>query len=376
MNSKFDKLFEQFEFPNGATIKNRLIMAPMTTWAANDDGTISEAELSYYASRVNGVGMAITGCSHVTENGVGFSNEFAAYDDKFIPSLKKLADTLKAGGAKAILQILHAGNKAIPALIPNGDVVSSSPVETESTAFVKGLIPRELSHEEILEMIQSFGETTRRAIEAGFDGIELHGAHGFLFQNFFSPYFNQRTDEWGGSLENRLRFPLEVVKEVKKVIKEYSKSPFILGYRFSPDEPQERGLRFEDTKILINHLIEEELDYVHASLSNVLTAKPIDSEDEKTILELIIETVDNKIPLLAAGTIRKPDTAIQAVELGLPLVVLGQALVINPTWAELVKNGEEDKIETKLNLSKTEELFIPEKLSNVIKAMNGWFEVE
>lgn len=376
MNSKFNKLFEQFQFPNGATVKNRLVMAPMTTWAANDDGTISDAELAYYASRVNGVGMTITACTHITPNGIGFLNEFAAYDDKFIPSLKKLADTLKSGGSKAILQILHAGNKAVPTLIPNGDVVSSSPVETESTIFTKGIIPRELSHQEVLDMVHAFGEATRRAIEAGFDGVELHGAHGFLFQNFFSPYFNQRTDEWGGSLENRLRFPLEVIKEVKRVIEKHAKNPFILGYRFSPDEPQDGGLRFEDTKVLINHLIEEKLDYIHASLANVLESKPFDSQDEKTILELIIETVDNRIPLLAAGTIRKPDTAIKAVELGLPLVALGQALIMNPTWVELVENGEEDKIKMKLNLLKTEELFIPENLSNMIKAMNGWFEVE
>ncbi|WP_460151706.1 oxidoreductase, partial [Priestia megaterium] len=136
--------------------------------------------------------LVITGCTHVTPNGIGFTNEFAAYDDTFMPGLRKLAEAAKSGGAPAILQIFHAGNKALPDLIPNGEVVSSSAVETEATGFAPSVLPRELSHEEILDIIHAFAETTRRAIEAGFDGVELHGAHGFLMQNFFSPFFNRR----------------------------------------------------------------------------------------------------------------------------------------------------------------------------------------
>ena len=213
-------LFEPFGFANGLTLRNRVVMAPMTTWSANDDGTVSDEEVSYYRRRVNGVGLVLTGCTHVSPNGIGFTGEFASYDDSFTPSLRRLAEAAKSGGAPAILQIFHAGNKAVPELIPGGEVVSASSLQAPVDPFnAKEVTTRALSHDEILDLISAFGETTRRAIEAGFDGVELHGAHGFLIQNFFSPLYNQRDDEWGGSPENRMRFPLAVVREVKRVIR-------------------------------------------------------------------------------------------------------------------------------------------------------------
>lgn len=376
MNKKYNNLFETFTFKNGVTLKNRVVMAPMTTWSSNDDYTVSDEELTYYQKRVNGVGLVITGCTHVQPNGIGFTNEFAAYDDKFIPSLRKLAGAAKSGGAPAILQIFHGGNKALPALTPNGEVVSSSALETEASDFAPSVLPRELSHDEILEVIHAFGETTRRAIEAGFDGVEIHGAHGFLLQNFFSPFFNRREDEWGGSLENRLRFPLAVVQEIKNVIKKHATKPFILGYRISPDEHQTGGLRMKDTYELINRLIEANVDYVYASLANALSSKPVDSKDDKTYLELIAEHVNNRVPVIAAGSMVTADDVKTALDKGLSLAAIGHTLIMNPDWVEKVQNGKEGEIETALKASKINEIEIPEKLWNVIQASGPWFKVE
>ena len=320
--------------------------------------------------------MVITGCTRVQPNGIGFANEFAAYDDRFIPSLRKLAEAAKSGGAQAILQIFHAGNKALPAFTPNGDVVSSSALETEATAFAPSVTPRELSHDEILEVIHAFGEMTRRAIEAGFDGVELHGAHGFLLQNFMSPFFNRREDQWGGSLENRLRFPVAVIREIKSVIKKLATKPFTLGYRISPDEPQEGGLRMQDTYALIERLIEEDVDYVHASLASALTSKPVDSQDEKTYLELIVEHVDGRIPVLAAGSMVTPDDVASGLDKGLSLAVVGQGLIMNPDWIEKVQNGQESEIQTTIKASTVSELELPEKLWGVIQASGPWFKLE
>ncbi|GAS81869.1 NADH-dependent flavin oxidoreductase [Paenibacillus amylolyticus] len=376
MNAQYNNMFESFTLNNGVTLRNRIVMAPMTTWSSNDDYTVSDAEENYYKKRVNGVGLVITGCTHVQPNGIGFTNEFAGYDDAFIPSLRKLADAAKSGGAAAVLQIFHAGNKALPNLTPNGEVVSSSAVQTEATGFAPSVLPRELSHDEILDVIHAFGETTRRAIEAGFDGVEIHGAHGFLLQNFFSPFFNRREDQWGGSIENRLRFPLAVIDEMKRVIQKHATKPFILGYRISPDEHQEGGLRMKDTYVLIDRLIEVGVDYIHASLGDVFTSKPADTQDEKTHLEFIAEHVRGRVTLLAAGSMVTPEDVNKAMNQGISLAAIGQTLIMNPDWVEKVQGGRESEIQTTIKASKVNELELPEKLWGFIQASGPWFNIE
>ncbi|SEE66384.1 2,4-dienoyl-CoA reductase [Rhizobiales bacterium GAS188] len=376
MNKIRHKLFEPFAFANGIALRNRVVMAPMTTWAGNAAGTVSDEELAYYRRRVNGVGLVITGCTHVLPNGMGFTHEFASYDDNFVPSLRRLAEAAKSGGASAVLQIFHAGNKAVPELVPDGEVVSASTVTTEAGPFSPAVTPRALANQEILHVVRAFGEATRRAIEAGFDGIELHGAHGFLIQNFLSPRFNRRTDEWGGSRENRMRFPLAVVEEVKRVIDAHATRPFLLGYRISPDEPDEGGLRIDDTLVLLDRLIDSGIDYIHASLTNLLGAKPIGHAGERTTAELILERVGGRLPVIAAGQVRKPDQAEIALELGLSLVAVGQGLVMNPDWVELAKSNLDERIDTALSPSKVPLIAIPGKLWTVMEATTGWFTLQ
>lgn len=253
-------------------------------------------------------------------------------------------------------------------------MVSASAVAVGSAPFVSGTpVPRALAHEEILDIIVAFGQTTRRAIEAGFDGVELHGAHGFLLQNFFSPIYNTRNDQWGGSAEKRISFPLEVGKEVKKVINEYANRPFLLGYRISPEEPQKESYKVEDTYPLIDKLIELEIDYLHASLTTVLESRPVGEENGKTLASLIVEQVNGRIPVIAAGQVKTPEQANQALKLGLSLVAIGQALIINTNWISIAENS--GNVQEVLSLSKVPELSIPEKLWNVIDTAKGWFPV-
>lgn len=367
-------LFQSFSLTKDIILRNRIIMAPMTTWSANDDGTISEQELQYLRQRVQGVGLVITGCTHVSENGIGFTNEFAAFDDRFIPSLRELAQTAKSGGAPAILQIFHAGNKALPDLIPNKDVVSASAMNTPTGSFVDSrMMSRALAQNEVLDIVHAFGETTRRAIEAGFDGVELHGAHGFLIQNFFSPLFNQRTDEWGGTLEKRMNFPLAVVNEVKRVITQYAQKPFVLGYRMSVEEYDENGLRISDSLQLIDRLVEAKIDYLHVSLTDILNSKTVQNTDNILTIQYIMEHIKNRIPLISAGKIRTPVQAEQALTLGLPLVAIGKAIVMNPNWVELAQN-ESEQILLELEINRRDpDLYIPDDLWNEIETRKGWF---
>lgn len=373
-----DPIFQPFTFANGITLKNRVVMAPMTTWSSNEDETISNEELAYYRSRAHGVGLVLTGCTHVQPSGIGFTHEFAAYDDRFIPSLRKLASAAKSGGATAVLQLFHAGNKAVPELIPNGELVSASAVAAPKGPFNDGkLASRALTEQEILDVIRDFGEATHRAIEAGFDGIELHGAHGFLIQNFLSPLFNQRTDKWGGTLENRMRFPLEVVREVRRVISEYADRPFLLGYRISPEEPGEGALRIDDALALADQLANEgHIDYLHTSLYNILSGRSQEDTTGKTTAERFVEVIAERIPLMAAGEIRTPDEAREVVKMDLPMVVVGRSLVMNPNWVEMAQTGQESEIKMQLDSSSSAKaLQIPTKLWEVINATPGWFPV-
>lgn len=378
MTATFPSIFKKLDLSKDITLRNRIVMAPMTTWSANPDGTVSEEELAFYRRRATGAGMILTGCTHVMPNGIGFTDEFAAHDDRFIPSLRQLAEAAKSGGAPAILQIFHAGIKALPDLIPKGDIVSASQMTAKAGSFTeKKNTSRALSEEEIHEVINAFGEATRRAIEAGFDGVELHGAHGFLIQNFFSPLFNQRDDQWGGNLENRMRFPLALVEAVKKVITSHADRPFIVGFRVSPEEPEDGGLRVEDTCVLIDHLIENGVDYIHASLMDIENSRPIGAKSAERTVDLISKQIAGRVPLIAAGNIRTPLQAENVLKSGLSLVAVGKGLVINPDWVELAATDKAEKIDTSLDKAKVPQIDIPQKLWEVIKASvgSGWFPV-
>lgn len=368
------KLLTPFELIKGVELDNRIVMAPMTTWSSNEDFTVSTEELEWYKERVEGVGLVITGCTQVAPEGIGFTNEFAAYDDFFLPGLRQLAEVAKSGGAPAILQIFHAGNKAIPSLSPDGTVVSASAIKSEVTPFTTPDLaaPRALEESEIWDIIKAFGATTKRAIEAGFDGVEIHGAHGFLNQNFLSPLFNTRTDKWGGSLENRLRFSTEVVREVRRVIAEFATKPFVLGFRISPEELPKEGLRLRDSFGLIDRLIQEEVDYLHFSLFQVLTQKPLDSNTTKTITEVLASYINKRKPVIAAGQITTPSEASMALDLGLDMVAIGRGMVINPRWAKWANEGNEEEITMELNVDDAKLKKIPHGIISVVHNTTGW----
>lgn len=371
MNPSNQKFFSPYTFNNGVELKNRIIMAPMTNFSSNPDGTVSEEELAYYARRSKDVSMVITACTYVTPNGKGFHNEFAGDRDEMIPSLSQLAKTIQSQGAKAILQIFHGGRTCPPELVPHGDIVSASAVPAE-VAGAK--TPRALTETEVEEIVDAFGETARRAIEAGYDGVEIHGANGYLIQQFFSPHSNQREDRFGGSVEKRMTFPLAIVDKIKSVVKEHADDSFIVGYRFSPEEAETPGITMADTIKLVDTLAEKDLDYLHVSLQHFLSKARRGVEDvNKTRIDYLLETIDNRVPLIGVGSIYSAEDARKAFETGVPLLALGRELIIDPDWVQKVAEGREDEIVTEINKDKQEELVVPGPLWNVIMNTPGWF---
>lgn len=371
MNPTFNPLFQPFTFPSGLQVPNRIVMAPMTNWSSHPDGSVSEEELRYYERRSGQVGMVITACAYVTPNGKGFHGEFAADRDEMIPSLRRLASAIQSQGSKAILQLYHGGRECPAELVPEGDVVSAGNVPNAQNPSV---IPRTLTHDEIVSIIRDFGEATRRAIETGYDGVEIHGANGYLFQQFFSPHTNNRDDEWGGNLTKRMAFPLAVVDEVTRVVAEHGRENFAVGYRFSPEEAESPGITIPDTLELIEALVQRKLDYLHVSLMDY-SSRPRSGEDrDRSRMAVILDKIVGRVPLMGVGSICTAEDALNAYEIGVPLVALGRQLVVDPDWTKKIQQGHESKIALTLSADDQESLVIPDPMwKTIMNSPPGWF---
>ncbi|SDB81858.1 2,4-dienoyl-CoA reductase [Pelagirhabdus alkalitolerans] len=372
MNKQYQSLFEDFTFKSGVRLKNRVLMAPMTNFASDDDGMVTDEELAYYKERAGGVGALVTAVAYVTPGGKGFVNEISAASDATIPSLRKLADTIKGEGAKAILQIFHAGRMAPPELLPDNQPTSASAV---APLRPDALVPRELEDQEIKSIINDFAQATRRAIEAGFDGVEIHGANTYLIQQFFSPHSNRRTDQWGGTLEKRMTFPLAVIDAVKQSVSEHANEPFIVGYRLSPEEAENPGITIDDTLAFADELSKQDLDYLHISVQDFWQGSMRDDEDKKSRILKIHERIGDQLPIIGVGSLYSAEDVKSAIDTGVPLIALGRELIVDPKWVEKLESGEEDAIQTTLTKADQERLVVPNTLWQAITNTPGWFPV-
>ncbi|MEK3799878.1 NADH-dependent flavin oxidoreductase [Peribacillus sp. FSL H8-0477] len=372
MKANHQKIFEPFTFTSGVEVKNRIMLAPMTNYSSKDNDEVSESELAYYSERSGGVGAVITAVAYIEAGGKGFPGQFSAADDSFIPSLKKLADTIQSKGSKAILQIFHAGRMSPPDLLPDQQSVSASAVAVEQKS---AQVPREMTESEIQATIKNFGEATRRAIEAGYDGVEIHGANTYLLQQFFSPHSNRRTDQWGGSLEKRMAFPLAVIAEVKNTVAKFAKHPFIVGYRLSPEEGSNPGITLEDTLSFVDTLANQELDYLHISVMHFWNGSFRDKDKSESRIVKIHEKVGSRVPVIGVGSLHTPDEVVDALNTGVPFIALGRELLMEPRWVQKVEAGEEADIRTTLSKQAQQELVIPDPLWDRLINVPGWMPV-
>lgn len=324
----------------GKELKNRLIMAPMTTKQSFFNGAITSDEIHYYAQRAKGVAAVIVGAANVQADGKGWHGELSIESDDMIPGLTNLASVIKDKGAKAILQLFHAGRMTHKEVLFGKQPVSASAIKAirENTE-----LPRELSDEEILTMIKSFGEATKRAIESGFDGIEIHGANTYLLQQFFSPHSNRRNDRWGGNLEKRYTFIDEVIKEIYAVMDNMQANNFIVGYRFSPEEYEKPGISFSNTIYLIEQLKKTRIDYLHVSLDDYKRVSIDDNYKEKTILEYVHKSINDEKPLIGVGGVQTRKHVNDILE-NAEMVAVGRQLLIDPTWAQKILEQRDDDI--------------------------------
>ncbi|MDO8724118.1 MAG: NADH:flavin oxidoreductase, partial [Syntrophales bacterium] len=235
----YSELFSPLQIGN-LTLKNRITQAPIYTGYADGDGIVSQSILDHYAKGSRGgAALAVVEGTSVSASGNGLKNGIRAYEDKHIPCLSKLARGIRDNGALACIQLFHAGRYAL----------YSSPLSASAIPFSPApgvtVTPKEMTIEEIKEVIGDFASAARRVKQAGFDMLELHGATGYLIVQFLSPLTNKRTDQYGGDLENRLRFSLEVVDAVKKAVG----TDFPIGMRFLADDLLPGGYGLEDARV-------------------------------------------------------------------------------------------------------------------------------
>lgn len=361
------KLFEEMELKSGVRLKNRIMMAPMTIQAAYFDGTVTQEMIDYYAHRSGEVGAIIVESSFVEDKGRGFAGALGNNKDSQVKELRKLANAIKEKGSKAILQIYHAGRMAAPELNGGATPISASPV---SALRPEAVTPRQMMPVDIDKMIQNFADATRRAIEAGFDGVEIHGANTYLIQQFFSPHSNRREDKWGGSREARAKFPEAVMRAVQEEVKKQQAEHFIVGYRFSPEEIEEPGIRFEDTMYLLNRLAKLKPDYFHISMGSWNRSSIINKEDSQPLLEKYIEQQSEElaqIALIGVGGVGQRIDAEATLKAGYDLVAVGKAFLVEPNWVEKAKSDEE--IKDFADISEQNLLHVPEPLWDVMDFM-------
>lgn len=347
------KFLQPYTFKNGARIKNRVVIPPMTIQFSLEDGAVSRDDLFYAGLRAGGVGMFISPVANVTDDGKGFEGELSVADDRFIPGLAKLAAAMKKGGTKAILQIFHAGRMSNSKVLRGAQPVSASAIAAPREGMET---PRELTEVEIERIIKAFGEATRRAIQAGFDGVEIHGANTYLIQQFFSPHSNRRTDHWGGSVEKRMNFGLAVVQAAHRAVVKYADNHFLLGYRISPEEIEEPGIRLADTLQFIDELADQPLDYLHVSMGNVWRKSLNDPDEKRPTILRIKKQVQNRLPIVGVGSVETPADAEKVMDKGIDFVALGRESLREPQWVEKVEHGHEDAIRYQVDPDALDEL--------------------
>lgn len=322
-------------------LRNRVVMPAMGTNLANDDNSVSEANLAYIRRRCqSGAGLYITEIVAVHPDGCASPNSLAVFDDRFIPGLKKMVDSVHKEGGKIAMQLHHVGREGFFQL-KSGRAIAPSDVPS----LIYGIKPREMTTADIAEVIQAFGDAALRAKDAGFDAVEVHGAHGYLLMQFLSALSNQRQDEYGGTMIKRARFVIEVLNEVRLRVGE----AFPISLRISVNEAIKGGYTAEDMQAIVPEFVNAGADIIHASFGTHgspagITIPPVEYEPGFNIgLARKMKDVVN-VPVIGVGRFTDPALADQAIARGdADLVAFGRQHLADPDFLSNAIKGRREK---------------------------------
>lgn len=373
-------VWSPFRFNCGREMANRFAIAPLTTDASHEDGTVSEHELEFVRRRAaGGFGAVISSAAYVEEDGRSWQGIGVAHE-AHVPGLRRLAEAMRAAGSLAILQIYDGGRIARPELIGEQRLRAPSAVASLRPG---AKTPRAMTSDEVEALIASFRRAASLARKAGFDGVEVHGANHYAVHQFFSPRANHRTDHWGGTLERRMNFPLAVAQAVRDALG----GELIAGFRVTPFEAEADGYTLEDSKLLCGELAKLGLDYISVSLDDYRMSRPAGEtrvydrpvEKSNTPAESPItafaRVIAGRSAVMASGGIKTCRDAEGAIEMGADLVAVGRAVVVDPEWLAKVRSRREASILA--GLPKDERaiaaaLSIPPRMVEYLLSRPGW----
>jgi dimethylglycine catabolism A len=327
-----------------AEIKNRIVMPPMTTRTADAEGFVTDDSVAYYMARVRGgTGLITVEMASPEKCGRHRRHEVGIYDDRFVPGLARLVDEIHRGGAKASIQLGHGGGHTRIDICGETPIAPSAiPHPVYETTF-EIIVPQEMSKARIAETTAAYVAAAQRAQQAGFDCVEVHAAHGYLISQFHAPFENRRTDEYGGSLENRARFGLEVLRAVKAAVPDVG-----VIYRLSVEDFFPGGLPYEEGRQIAIWAAAAGADALHVtaghyrSLPSAQIVLPPMNMPDAPFLDFAADVKKHiSVPVIAVGRLGDPATAQAAVAEGkTDFVALGRTLVADPQWADKVQRGK------------------------------------
>lgn len=317
-------------------LRNRMVMAPMETMHNHADGSVSQDMVDYYVERARGgIGLIVVQNSAVdTIASRSAFRQLCINSDHLIPGLAKLAEACRLEGAAMVIQLGHGGRQTRPVCVPGVQIVAASPVPLDVPGQPLGVVPKEITLEEIEEVQEAFANAARRAKMAGLDGVEIHGAHGYLIGGFISPKTNRRMDKYGGPLANRARFALEIIAKIRVVVGQ----DFMVGFRMSADEFTPGGLTLDEAAPYAKLIADAGVDYIHVSAGTYESRPhlfPIMYYGRGHLLHLAdgIKRAVKNVPIIAVGSI---DVAIgeKALQEGkADLIAFGRGLLADPELA-------------------------------------------
>lgn len=333
------RLFENVRI-GSLDLSNRIVFPPMGTQLATSEGYVTPRQIEYYARRARGgAGLVVVEFSAVDPVQVAAATQVRISDDRFLPGLRALASAIKSGGAKAAIQIHHPGRQA------SARTTGVQPVAPSAISGPSSETPRELTGEDLQGLVMRFAEAALRAKRAGFDAVELHGAHGYLLCQFLSGYSNQRQDEYGGDVRRRARFPLEVATRVREAVGH----DYPLIFRMSADEHVPGGLTTDETRQIARWLEEAGVNAIsvsagnHASMEWAIQPMLLPPGCLASLGAEIKRAV--KAPVIVAGRINDPLVAERMLTQGkADLVAMGRGLLADPDLPRKAREGRSREI--------------------------------